>query len=159
MFSWPWIFSAMFWFYIMNPENVFILLSKLSQPWTPRHIGTSFRVYPNVINIMTVPNGYWINPVQNIKSSFYSPHCNILTRDTCLKRIAEVETAVTALYAFEIFRWHSGPFFVDYVGVGLLPEASCQFFIKITLEEWSGMISWMGFFYLQSFSPGIFLHG
>jgi len=59
-----------------------------------------------------------VHPFQDIKPSFSFPHGNIFITDTCLKRIAEVETAVTALYAFESFRGHGGPLFMVYVGVG-----------------------------------------
>jgi len=41
--------------------------------------------------------------LQNIKPSFSFPHGNIFITDTCLKSIAEVETAVTALFAFKTF--------------------------------------------------------
>jgi len=63
---------------------------------------------------MTFTKGYWLNPLQNIKPSFSFPHGNIFMTDTCLKSIAEVNTAVTALYAFESFRGHEGPLFEDY---------------------------------------------
>jgi hypothetical protein len=97
----------------MNPANVFILLWKLSQPGTSIYIISSFWINPNVINIMILAKGDWMNPLQNIKPSFSFPHGNILITDTCLERITEIETAVTALYAVESFRGHVAPLFID----------------------------------------------
>ena len=52
-----------------------------------------------------------VDSIQDSKDPVDFPHGNIFITDTCLKSITEVETAVTALYAFEVFRGHGGPLF------------------------------------------------
>lgn len=117
----------------MNPANVFVLLGKLPQPGTPRHIITCFRADPYVMNIMIFTKGDWVDPLQNIKPSFSFPHFNIFITDTCLESIAEVKTAVTALYALKVFRRRKRGYIVRHDIQGCFWELT--FFQKSNLKR------------------------
>ena len=95
-------------FNIMDSADVFVLILYLLQPRAFLDILPCDWAYPNVIDELTLPDLYWINPFQDVLSAHPFPHAYVFVGRARRESVIKVQTAMSALLALEVLRGHDG---------------------------------------------------